>query len=157
MRWAPCCTRSTSACSREQLTYIANHAEDRVVFVDDSLVPLLEKIAPTFETVEHFVVMGDGDAGSLPNALRYEDLLAEQEDGVRLPRASTTAPAAGLCYTSGTTGNPKGVLYSHRSHAAARALGLHRRRLGLKSHGPRAAGGPDVPRERLGPAVRRCR
>ena len=71
----------------DQLTYIANHAEDKIVFVDDSLVPLLEEIAPTFETVEHFVVMGDGDAGSLPNALRYEELLAEQPDGVRLPGA----------------------------------------------------------------------
>ncbi|HEX4466734.1 MAG TPA: AMP-binding protein, partial [Solirubrobacteraceae bacterium] len=54
----------------EQLTYIVNHAEDRVIFVDDSLVPVLEKLAPTFETVEHYVVMGEGDAGSLPNVLR---------------------------------------------------------------------------------------
>ena len=50
----------------EQLTYIVNHAEDRVIFVDDSLVGMLEKLAPTFETVEHYVVMGDGDAGSSP-------------------------------------------------------------------------------------------
>ena len=71
----------------EQLTYIANHAKDKVIFVDDSLVPLLEKVAPTFETVEHYVIVGDGDAGSLPNALRYEDLIAEQEPGLRLPRA----------------------------------------------------------------------
>jgi fatty-acyl-CoA synthase len=55
----------------EQLTYIVNHAEDRLIFVDDSLVPVLEKLAPSFETVEYFVVMGDGDAGTLPNALRY--------------------------------------------------------------------------------------
>src|SRR3954470_812050 len=62
----------------EQLTYIANHAQDRVVFVDDVLVPLLEKVAPTFETVEHYVVMGDGSDGSeLPGeVLKYEELIA---------------------------------------------------------------------------------
>ena len=108
----------------EQLTYIANHAKDKVVLVDDSLVPLLEKVAPRFETVEHYVVMGDGDAGSLPNALRYEELLAEQPEGFDYPELDDRA-AAGLCYTSGTTGNPKGVLYSHRSnvlHALASCL-----------------------------------
>src|SRR6202043_518066 len=57
----------------EQLAYIVNHAEDKLIFVDDSLVALLEKLAPSFDTVAHFVVMGDGDAGTLPNALRYED------------------------------------------------------------------------------------
>ena len=108
----------------EQLTYIANHAEDKVVLVDDSLVPVLEKVAPAFETVQHWVVMGDGDAGSLPNALRYEELIAEQRDGFDYPELDDRA-AAGLCYTSGTTGNPKGVLYSHRSnvlHALASCL-----------------------------------
>jgi fatty-acyl-CoA synthase len=99
----------------EQLTYIANHAQDKVIFVDDSLVPLLEKVAPTFETVEHYVIVGNGDAGSLPNALRYEDLLAEQGEGYEYPELDERT-AAGLCYTSGTTGNPKGVLYSHRSN-----------------------------------------
>src|SRR5918997_6742592 len=60
----------------DQLTYVANHAEDKVIFVDDSLVPLLAKVAPTFETVEHYIVMGDGDASSLPgNVIRYEELL----------------------------------------------------------------------------------
>ena len=98
----------------DQLTYIANHAEDRIVFVDDSLVPVLEEIAPTFETVEHFVVIGDGGTGSLPNALRYEELLADQPESFDYPELDDRA-AAGLCYTSGTTGNPKGVLYSHRS------------------------------------------
>src|SRR5438067_4765994 len=53
----------------EQLTYIVNHAEDKVIFIDDSLVGLLEGLAPTFAGVEHYVVMGDGDAGSLPNAV----------------------------------------------------------------------------------------
>jgi fatty-acyl-CoA synthase len=100
----------------EQLTYIANHAEDKIVFVDDSVVPVLEKVAPTFETVEHYVVMGDGDAGSLPNVIRYEELLAEQPDEPFDWPELDERQAAGLCYTSGTTGNPKGVLYSHKSN-----------------------------------------
>jgi fatty-acyl-CoA synthase len=99
----------------EQLTYIANHAEDKVVFVSDSLVPVLEKVAPTFETVEKYVIVGDGDAGSLPNVIGYEELLAEQKDTFDYPSLDENA-GAGLCYTSGTTGNPKGVLYSHRSN-----------------------------------------
>ena len=137
----------------EQLTYIANHAEDKIVFVDDSLVPLLEKVAPSFETVEHYVVVGDGDAGSLPNVIRYEDLLAEQAGAYDYPTLDERT-AAGLCYTSGTTGNPKGVLYSHRSnvlHCHGSVHGRHARRHGL---GPRAAGRADVPRERLGLPLR---
>jgi len=99
----------------EQLTYIVNHAEDRVIFVDDSLVPVLEKLAPSFETVRNYVVMGDGDAGSLPDVLRYEELLDEAGGGSFDYPELDERQAAALCYTSGTTGNPKGVLYSHRS------------------------------------------
>jgi fatty-acyl-CoA synthase len=99
----------------EQLTYIVNHAEDRIVFVDDSLVPILEQLAPTFEGVEHYVVMGDGDAGSLPNVLRYEELMEQAGEGRFSYPELDERQAAALCYTSGTTGNPKGVLYSHRS------------------------------------------
>ena len=99
----------------DQLTYIVNHAEDRVILVEDSLVPVLEKLAPTFETVEHYVVIGDGVAGELPGALRYEELLESQTPGYDFPELDDRQ-AAGLCYTSGTTGNPKGVLYSHRSN-----------------------------------------
>jgi fatty-acyl-CoA synthase len=99
----------------DQLTYIANHAEDKIVFVSSSLVPMLEKVAPTFETVERYVIFGDGDPGSLPNAIHYEELLAEQPGGYEYPELDEDT-AAGLCYTSGTTGNPKGVLYSHRSN-----------------------------------------
>ncbi len=99
----------------EQLTYVANHAEDKVVFVDDSLVPLLERVAEALETVEHYVLIGDGDGGSLPNVIRYEELLADQAPGYDYPELDDRM-AAGLCYTSGTTGNPKGVLYSHRSN-----------------------------------------
>src|SRR3954469_12523047 len=105
----------------EQLSYIANHAKDKVVFVDSTVVPLMEKVADTFETVEHFVIMGgdgdgdgDGGGGSLPNALNYEELIADQPASFDYPEIDDRQ-AAGLCYTSGTTGNPKGVLYSHRS------------------------------------------
>jgi fatty-acyl-CoA synthase len=98
----------------EQLTYIANHAKDRVVFVDSTVVPLMEKVAGTFETVEHFVIMGEGDHGKLPNTIDYEELLRDQPRSFDYPEIDDHA-AAGLCYTSGTTGNPKGVLYSHRS------------------------------------------
>ncbi|HXW58017.1 MAG TPA: long-chain fatty acid--CoA ligase [Solirubrobacteraceae bacterium] len=99
----------------DQLIYIVNHAEDRVIFVDDSLVPLLEKLASRFDHVEHYVVMGDGSAGSLPNALRYEELLEDAGPGGYDYPDLDERQAAALCYTSGTTGNPKGVLYSHRS------------------------------------------
>ena len=99
----------------EQLTYIVNHAEDKVIVVEDSLVPVLEELAPTFETVEHYIVIGDGDTGNLPNAHRYEELLDAQDPGYAFPDLDDRQ-AAGLCYTSGTTGNPKGVLYSHRSN-----------------------------------------
>src|SRR3954470_2600766 len=109
----------------EQLTYIANHAQDRVIFVDDCLVETLEKVAPTFETVERYVVMGDeSDGGSLENVTGYEDLIAGHQPGFDWPELDDRQ-AAGLCYTSGTTGNPKGVLYSHRSnllHAMGKCL-----------------------------------
>jgi fatty-acyl-CoA synthase len=115
----------------EQLTYIVNHADDRVIFVDDSLVPLLEKLAPSFEKVAHYVVMGDGDTGALPNALRYEELLEEVEpDAFDYPEVDERQAAA-LCYTSGTTGNPKGVLYSHRSISLHSTATLMKDALGL--------------------------
>jgi fatty-acyl-CoA synthase len=117
---------------RDQLTYIANHAEDKVVFVDATLVPVLQEIAPTFETVEHFVVIGDGDAGSLPNALSYEALLDEQPEEFDYPELDDRV-AAGLCYTSGTTGNPKGVLYSHRSQILHALTACIADNLGLRS------------------------
>ena len=104
----------------EQLTYVVNHAEDGVVVVDDSLVPVLANVAPDLKTVERYVVVGGGDATPLAEAasgaeiLRYDELLGAESDGFDWPEVDERAAAA-MCYTSGTTGNPKGVVYSHRS------------------------------------------
>jgi fatty-acyl-CoA synthase len=118
----------------EQLTYIVNHAEDQVIFVDDSLVPILQDLVATFSGVRHYVVMGGGDVGSLPHALRYEDLLEEVDSDPAHPYDYPDLDerqAAALCYTSGTTGNPKGVLYSHRSISLHSTASLMKDALGL--------------------------
>nr|WP_275982043.1 long-chain fatty acid--CoA ligase [Frigidibacter sp. ROC022] len=103
--------------SPEQLVYIVNHAADRLLFVDTTFVPLIAAIADKLPRDLRFVVMTDRahmpDTG-LPGVLCYEELLDGQPESYDWPEMDENT-AAGLCYTSGTTGNPKGTLYSHRS------------------------------------------
>jgi acyl-CoA synthetase (AMP-forming)/AMP-acid ligase II len=112
----------------EQIVYIVNHAEDQLLFVDINLLPLVEKLHGQFKTVRHVVAMTDRahlpKDVNIPNLLVYEELI-EGKPGTYDWPVFDERTASSLCYTSGTTGNPKGVLYSHRStvlHAYGAAL-----------------------------------
>jgi len=101
----------------EQLDYIVNHAEDKVLFFDSTFAPLVEKLAPNWKTVRHYVAMADRahmPTIKVPNLLCYEELIAAEDAELDWPRFDENT-ASSLCYTSGTTGNPKGALYTHRS------------------------------------------
>ena len=116
----------------EQLIYIINHAEDRIIFVDLTFVPLLEAVLPHCPSVERVVVMTDEwhmPATKLPKAECYEQLLSGVSDDC-VWGGFDELTACGLCYTSGTTGNPKGVLYSHRSNFIHTLMGMQTTVLG---------------------------
>lgn len=116
----------------DQLTYVLNHAEDTVLLFDPAFLSVVEAIAPHCASIRHYVLLSHDvpDGSSLPNLIGYEDWLAGASDEFAWPEFDERT-ASGLCYTSGTTGNPKGVLYSHRSSvlhslvlSGAQALGL---------------------------------
>jgi fatty-acyl-CoA synthase len=97
-----------------EIGYIARHAEDKIIVVDESLVPLLAKFVHLVPSVERVIVMRDGDTPVAEGYLDYESLLASESETYAWPALDENA-AGMICYTSGTTGNPKGVVYSHRA------------------------------------------
>ncbi len=121
----------------EQIVYIINHAEDAVLFVDITFLPLIEKIRPHLTTVKHFVAMVGREhmppQSALP-LLCYEDLIAAENDRFNWPALDENLASA-LCYTSGTTGNPKGVLYGHRSTVLHAMASMATDALGVSSSG----------------------
>jgi fatty-acyl-CoA synthase len=117
----------------EQIAWIVGHAKDRVLFVDLTFVPLLQALEAHLKDVEAIVIMADPEAMpkvNLANVVCYEEFIARESDAFAWPEFDERTAAA-LCYTSGTTGNPKGVLYSHRSTVLHAWASLHEGALGI--------------------------
>ncbi|WP_175988212.1 long-chain fatty acid--CoA ligase [Bacillus sp. Marseille-Q1617] len=113
--------------SPQHISYIINHAEDKVLLIDPDILPLVDKIKDSIPGVEAFIVMTDGDLPetSLENVFHYEELLEKGDPSFSFRTDLDENAPAGMCYTSATTGNPKGVIYSHRGIVLhAMALGL---------------------------------
>lgn len=114
--------------SPQHISYIINHAEDKVLLVDSDILPLLEKCAPDIKNVKAFIIMTDEEElpeTSLSPVYHYEKLLSQANPEFQFPNDIDENDSAGMCYTSATTGNPKGVVYSHRG------IVLHSMALGL--------------------------
>lgn len=114
--------------SEDHLIYIINNAEDKVLIVDETLVPVVEKIKDDIPTVEHFIILTDDESlaeTTLEAAHSYENFIANEDENFALLDDIPENNPAGMCYTSATTGNPKGVIYTHRS------IVLHSMTIGL--------------------------
>ena len=119
----------------DQIAYIVNHAEDDIMFVDLTFIPIVEALQDRIATVRKYIVLTDSEhmpATSLPNAVAYEDWIGAVDDNYKW-KSFDENTAAALCYTSGTTGNPKGVLYSHRSNVLHGLMGNQPDVFGLTS------------------------
>lgn len=119
----------------DQIAWIVNHAEDRVMMTDLTFVPLLEKLAPQLPSIERYVVLTDAahmPPTALKNAVPYEEWIAEA-DGDFAWKNFDENTAAGMCYTSGTTGHPKGVLYSHRTNVLHAMIASQADAMGISS------------------------
>jgi fatty-acyl-CoA synthase len=119
----------------DQIVYIANHAEDKVLFFDITFAKLVEEIAPRLPSVELFVAMTDAahlPQANIPNLVAYEEFIAGADENFAWKEFDENT-ACGLCYTSGTTGNPKGVLYSHRSNVLHALIAGQADAMGLRA------------------------
>jgi fatty-acyl-CoA synthase len=119
----------------DQIAWIMNHAEDQLLFVDLTFMPIVEKIAPSVKSLKKIVVLTDAahmPQTALPNVVAYEEWLAEA-DGDFTWRDLEESAACGMCYTSGTTGDPKGVVYSHRSNVLHAMIAIQPDCMGISS------------------------